>query len=237
MKRFKDRVRAQEGEKIFRIHFTSAEVQERDKSSARGRAPRRYGTQAKCWKTFYDRVRKSYAADRRKRPYKLDRLLDHLDYYYVANAFVKHSGKYQRQWLISTNVASGLGIIALRALKKGETLTIPVLWAANGSVCKGRKSSKRKKSESEAIARFGAVMCIRNISGPASYLNDGCPRCANIEQVKDGIKFQDFVCTKPIPKGTELKFSYSVIAETGEEVAPEPGDTPDESQCCQAGGN
>ena len=152
----------------------------------------------------------------------------------------------QNQWLISTsNVVDGLGIIATRNLKKGECVEIPVLWSLAGSVFTGETSQHggakahyfRKAGESEAVSTWGAVESVRKISGPASYLNDGCPRCANIKHADGGNYFQDFVCTKPIPKNTELKFSYSVVGLTGEEVATGAADTPDEYQCCQAGGN
>ena len=152
----------------------------------------------------------------------------------------------QNQWLIATStVASGLGIIATQNLKKGERVKIPVLWSSAGAVYTGETSHHggakahyfRKAGESEAVSTWGAVESVRKISGPASYLNDGCPRCANIKHADGGNHFQDFVCTKPVPKGMELKFSYSVVGLTGEETATDAGDTPDEYQCCSAGGN
>ena len=155
---------------------------------------------------------------------------DHVKRYYVCNAFRNHPDRTQDQWLISTrNVSSGLGIISAKELTEGTRVTIPVLWSAAGAVYGGRKTGA---GESEAVSTFGAVECIRKISGPASYLNDGCSHCSNIAHFEGGNFFQDFVVTKTVAPNTELKFSYNVSGSTGETIPYALSDTPEEYKCC-----
>lgn len=140
------------------------------------------------------------------------------------------------KWSRSDAVTKGLPVLDPRRKRRGTCRDRKVLKGYRNTQrslsCLTRGEScvmRRQASQSEAYQVNGACERILVLSGPASYINDGCAKCANLVAV-DGT-FTKWRCTRAVDCGTELRMQYNLDL-NGTARCTEIQDTLGEYICC-----
>lgn len=134
-------------------------------------------------------------------------------------------------WSHPGAVTRGVPASDARRKRRGSGRERRVLcgYRNNQRTLSGSAGTNRRAGDSEAYQPAGACESIRMLSGPASYINDGCSKCANMEAV-DGT-FTKWRCTRVVKCGEELRMRYDLDL-TGVVRPSEPQDNSDEYICC-----